>query len=263
MFKGRHFYNKSIRNYIVLFGTLFNEMLVKRANQDEEFKVPLTYQMKEKFIEALQSRNAIGQDPNNPELQIVLPRMSFYMRQPIYNPKVKINKQQYSMNVVTDAEGNRVHQKQLAPVPYIFVFELGIYTRYEDDALQIIEQILPYFQPHFNAKIRENYVSGMVDRDVYINLVEVKPDEEVIGLMHDDRRIIQWNLTFELYGYVYPEIQDAQIIKRTIVNFVGDTKELLNDDAAIFRVTDTVDPFTAEKDEPHTIITTREYPNEG
>lgn len=263
MFKGRHFYNESVRSYVVLFGTLFNEMLIKRANQPDTFKVPLTYQMKEKFIANLENRNGVNGEPNTPELEIILPRISYYMVRPVYDPKRKVNTQQYGMNVVVDVDGNKTNQKQLAPVPYVFEFELSIYTRYEDDMLQIIEQILPYFQPHFNTKIKEATVTGVVDRDIYINLAEVQPSEQVIGLMVDGRRIVQWDLKFELYGYLYPQVQEAKLIKKTVVNFVGDVKDLLNEEAAMFRVTDEVDPWSANKDDPWTVKETKEYPNEG
>lgn len=264
MFKNRHFYNKSVRSYVVLFGTLFNEMLIQRANFNDPFKVPLTYQMKEKFIAALENRNGVNGNPGTPELEIILPRMSYYMVKPTYDTKRKLNTQQYGMNVVVDpSTGQKTHRKQLAPVPYNFEFELSVYTRYEDDMLQIIEQILPYFQPHFNAKIKEASVTGVEDRDIQINLIEVVPAEQVIGLMVDGRRIVQWDLRFELLGYLYPQVQEAHLIKRTVVNFVDDVKDLLNEEAAMFRVTDEVDPFTASIDDPWTVKETKEYPNEG
>lgn len=262
MFNGRHFYNKSIRNYVVLMGTLFNQISVLRTNQTDPMIVPIQYQSKEKFIAYLTNMNSQGQDPRVPELQTILPRMSFYLRELIYNPKIKTNALQYSINVV-DENGQRVTNKQFAPVPYIFRFEVSIYTRYEDDMLQIIEQILPYFQPHFNAKIREEYVSGMVDRDIYINLEKCVPNEEQIGLMNDDRRMVIWDLEFDLYGWLYPQVQEARVIKKTVVNFVGDIADILDENAAIFRATDEVIPGTANINDPHTIKSTREYLNEG
>lgn len=258
MFNGKHFYNGSVRNYVILMGTLFNQVSVQRKNQPEPFIVPIQYQSKEKFIAYLTNMNSQGQDPRIPELQTILPRMSFYLRELVYNPKIKTNALQYSINVIEDANG-KITNKQFAPVPYIFRFELSVYTRYEDDMLQVIEQILPYFQPHFNAKIREESVSGMVDRDIYINLVKCEPNEEQIGLMSDDRRMVIWDLEFDLHGWLYPQIQEAKVIKRTVVNFVGDIEDILDEDAAIFRATDEVVPFDANKDDPHTIKSTREY----
>lgn len=261
MFTGRHFYNKSIRKYVVLMGTLFNQVSIKRPNRDTTMVVPISYQSKEKFVAYLQNMNSVGSDPNQPELQTILPRMSFYLRRMKYAPRRKVNTLQYSLNVI-DENGVKTTQKQLSPVPYDFEFEVCIYTRYEDDMLQIVEQILPYFQPHFNAKIKEHSVSGVVDRDVPINMVEVEPEEEMIGLMSDDRRHVVWNLAFVLEGWLYPQISEASVIKKTIINFVGDEEDLLDDAAAMFRVTNEVVPFTANEDEPHTVVTTKEYPNE-
>lgn len=261
MFTGRHFYNKSIRNYVVLMGTLFNQVSIKRPNKVETMEVPLTYQSKEKFIAYLTHMNSVGADPNTPELQTILPRMSFFLRKLSYARHRKVNTLQYSINVTEEA-GQKITRKQLAPVPYDFEFEVCAYTRYEDDMLQIIEQILPYFQPHFNAKIKEHSVAGVLDRDIPINMVECEPEEEQIGLMNDDRRYVIWNLTFLLEGWLYPEIAEASVIKKTVVNFVGETEDLLNDEASIFRVTNEVVPKTANKDDPHEIVETVEYPNE-
>lgn len=260
MFNDNHYYNKSIRNYVVLMGTLFNKVNILRPDKTEPMVVPITYQSKEKFVAYLQNMNNAGGEPNFPELQTILPRMSFFLRKLNYDQKRKVNTLQYSMNTV-EREGIRVYQKQLAPVPYNFEFEVCIYTRYEDDMLQIIEQILPYFQPHFNAKIKEYSIAGVIDRDVYINLVECEPEEEMIGLMADDRRHVIWNLTFDLSGFLYPQIQHANVIKKTIVNFVGEEENLLDDAASIYRVTNEVIPNSANSDDIYTIKTTVEYPN--
>lgn len=260
----RYYYNKSIRNYVVLMGTLFNSMYVKRPNKAVAQQIPLSYSSKERFVAYGLMLNA--QTAINPELQTILPKMSYYMQNLRYNSKAKVNTQNYSISVTEEIKDDtglivRTHKKQLAPVPYIFSFELGIYTRYEDDMLQVIEQILPYFQPHFNAKIKEYSVAGVVDRDIYINLMSVTPSEDFEGSMHDGRRIIQWTLNFDLYGYLYPAIDDTQIIKRTIVNFVGEEVDLLDEEASILRVTSEVDPFDADKDDEYIIKTKVEYPN--
>jgi len=256
-----HQYNKSVRNYVVLMGTLFNKVTILRPDKTDPMVVPITYQSKEKFVAYLQNMNQNTAGVSNfPDLQTILPRMSFFMRKLYYDKSRKVNTLQYSMNII-EQNGLKVHQKQLAPVPYNFEFEVCVYTRYEDDMLQIIEQILPYFQPHFNAKIKEFSLAGVVDRDIYINLTDCEPEEEMIGLMADDRRHVIWNLTFELYGYLYPQIQSANIIKKTIVNFVGNVEDLLDDAAAIYRVTNEVIPESADITDPYIIQTTEEYPN--
>ena len=39
------------------------------------------------------------------------------------------------------------------PVPYNMQFELNIMCKLNDDALQIVEQILPFFQPSYNLTV--------------------------------------------------------------------------------------------------------------
>jgi hypothetical protein len=92
-------------------------------------------------------------------------------------------------------------------------------------------------------------------------MVECEPQEEMIGLMADDRRHVVWNLVFDLSGYLYPQIQNANVIKTTIVNFVGEEENLLDDAASIYRVTNEVIPNSANSDDIYTIKTTVEYPN--
>ena len=74
---GTYFYNKNIRNIVILFGTVFNNISVRRVNASdvvqEEFKVPIAYGPSEKFLVRLRQAT----DVSKGKIGLTLPRMSF------------------------------------------------------------------------------------------------------------------------------------------------------------------------------------------
>ena len=134
---GSHFYNKNIRNIVVLFGTLFNDLSVKRVTAGnataDEFKIPIAYGPSEKFIAKLGGKDELS-----------LPRMSFEITDYAYDPlrKLQTTKKFTKVKSGSSTDLNRVFN----PVPYDFNITLVIMVKYSDDGTQILEQILPYFK---------------------------------------------------------------------------------------------------------------------
>ena len=141
---GTYYYHEIIRKTIVSFGTLFNAISIrhddKSGNTYSELKVPLAYGPSQKFLARLEQQA----DLNKP-VGITLPRMSFEMNNVSYDPTRKSGVTQ----TFKASDGNNI-KKVFMPVPYNIGFELSILAKLNDDALQIVEQILPYFQPSFN-----------------------------------------------------------------------------------------------------------------
>ena len=132
-----YFYNEVFRSVIIGFGSLFNGIEIKKSNSI--IKVPLAYGPTQKFLARMQQEA----DLNKP-VSITLPRMSFEFLGLQYDPTRKSTQTQAIINQTPD--GSEV-KKNYLPVPYNMRFELSIMTKLNDDMLQIIEQILPYFQP--------------------------------------------------------------------------------------------------------------------
>ncbi|NWJ44085.1 tail sheath stabilizer and completion protein, partial [Marine Group I thaumarchaeote] len=154
---GEHFYHKQIRNTVIAFGTIFNNIHIKRldssGNPLQSLKVPLSYSPREKFIARLEQQTSLtGSDSS---VAITLPRMAFDITSYAYDPTRKLNKNQ-KVGVVTTNEDTTKLNAQYSPVPYDVGFELNIFTATSDDGLQIIEQILPYFQPDYPVTIIES-----------------------------------------------------------------------------------------------------------
>ena len=149
---GEHFYHKQIRNTVIAFGTIFNNIHIKRldssGNPLQNIKIPLSYSPREKFIARLeQQANLTGTDSS---VAITLPRMAFDITGYSYDASRKLNKNQKRGVVTTNADTTKLNT-QYSPVPYDVSFQLGVFTSNSDDGLQIVEQILPYFQPDYTV----------------------------------------------------------------------------------------------------------------
>ena len=140
-----YFYNEILRRTIISFGTLFNGITVKQ--EDSTIKVPLAYGPTQKFLARLE------QSPDlNKSTAITLPRMSFEFTGLTYDPSRKVTTTQTF--TVKDPSTGKDSKKAYLPVPYNMQFELAIMCKLNDDALQITEQILPYFQPAYNVTVQ-------------------------------------------------------------------------------------------------------------
>ena len=145
---GTYYYHEIIRKTIIAFGTIFNDIHVRHQDGNEnsisDIRVPLAYGPSQKFLAR------ITQQPElNKPIQITMPRMSFEMTTIAYDSTRKTSLVQ---TFKTCDDGGKV-KKVFMPVPYNIGFELNILSKLNDDSLQILEQILPYFQPHFNLTI--------------------------------------------------------------------------------------------------------------
>lgn len=224
-----YFYNSSIRNYIVLLGELLGHVQVKRVKdgKDKYIKVPISYASKEHFLQKL--TNAFN-NPDNTDLakvETILPRMSLQLVDVMYDETFKTA---LLNNRSKSAPGGKLNG-QFNPVPYKFTFQMGIYTRYEDDMLQIIEQILPYFQPTFSCKVKELYKNEIIiDRVVPVTVTSVMLDEDLEGDRFSRRRL-EWTLSVEVQGWLYPAAANLEGEIRTVyLDFHANEKTLKKSD---------------------------------
>lgn len=204
---GTYFYHQIIRKTVIAFGTLFNNIELRRDN--EVMKVPLAYGPTDKFLARLE-QNA---DPTNKRVQITLPRISFEMGAVEYDSSRKVaptNK----INIPTG--GDTGHKQAFMPVPYNLSFTLSVIAKTQDDSLQILEQILPFFQPHFNLTLK--LVESIEEiRDIPITLNSINYEDIYEGNF-STRRAIVYTLQFTVKSYLYGPVLDAQPIKQSIVD---------------------------------------------
>ena len=209
-----YFYNEILRRTIIGFGTLFNSIEVQQENS--VLRIPLAYGPTQKFLARIEQ----SPDLNKPTA-ITLPRMSFEFTGLTYDPSRKVTTTQTF--IAKDKDDGTETKKSFMPVPYNMQFELSIFTKLNDDALQIVEQILPYFQPSYNLTIE------LVDqikekRDVPIVLESVTMQDDYEGDF-STRRVLYYTLRFTAKTYLFGPTSTASkdIIKRATVSFVTGT----------------------------------------
>jgi len=180
---GTQFYNETIRKVVIAFGTMFNDIhLVRKDNSGtiiQTMKVPLAYGPRQKFLVRLREDADLTK-----QVAVTLPRIGFEITGLSYDPARKLNRVQKFRKVKGD--NSKQLDTQYMPVPYNVDFELYVLSKQSDDALQIVEQILPYFQPDYTVTINDNIEMGTKrDVPVILNSVTLKMIMKVI-LLHDD-----------------------------------------------------------------------------
>ena len=214
---GQTFYHQTIRKYVVLFGTLFNDLNIEKKNSSGNVvsrqKVPIAYGPKQKFL------TRIRQDPNiDRQVAIQLPRMGFEMTSLTYDPIRKLNSVGKIIGRPANTEGRNTLRKMFNPVPYNMDFQLFVFVDNAEDGTQILEQILPFFTPEFNVTI--NAVSELgIKLDVPISFNSASLEDTFDGEF-TARRTLIWTLDFFMKGFLYPDIKGGgKIIKSVQVDF--------------------------------------------
>ena len=214
-----YFYNEIFRSVIIGFGSLFNGIEIKHKNSDDDtvsvIKVPLAYGPMQKFLARMQQELDL-----NKLVRMTLPRMSFEFVGLQYDSTRKSTQTTTIINQTPDGDNLK---RNYMPVPYNMEFTLSIMTKLNDDMLQIVEQILPYFQPSYALSV--NFLGNLKEqRDVPIQLNNITMTDDYEGNF-DTRRALIYTLNFTAKTYVFGPIADVtnQIIKKTTIGYVAGT----------------------------------------
>lgn len=202
------FYFGTLRKYVTLFGTLFDDIFITREDKDgirqALIKVPVTYAAKEKMLSRVVS------DPNidRPMATTTLPLISFEMTNITYDGARKLNTIRRSVVSGTDANSMKY---QYNPVAYNIGFRLYIYVKNAEDGTKIVEQILPYFTPDWTTSV--HLIPEMnITMDIPIILNSINQEDTYNGGFKERQAII-WTLDFTLKGYIYGPVKTGAIIK--------------------------------------------------
>ena len=210
---GQQFYHETIRNIVVAFGTLFNDIqLVRKDNSGtitQTMKVPLAYGPREKFLVRLREDADLTK-----QVAITLPRIGFEIQALSYDATRKMSRVQRFKKV--KGANTKQLDTQYMPVPYNLEFELYIMAKQSDDALQIVEQILPYFQPDYALTINDMADMG-ITRDVPIVLNSIGYEDSYDGDF-TTRRALIYTLSFTTKFYLYGPVTSAKVIKTVQVD---------------------------------------------
>lgn len=242
-----YFYNSSLRRYILMLGDLFSNIQVQRVREDigkTYIRVPITYASKEHFMMKLNKWTSINNEDGPAKVETILPRINLHLVDMMYNPTYKTG--QLNRSAMSNPNSKTGTISQYNPTPIKMIFELGIFTRHQDDMFQIVEQIMPYFQPHFNTTMTELFENEITfERDIRITFQSISIDEQIEGEKQSRRRL-EWAIMFEVNGWLYPPAFDLSGEIRTIyLDFHANSRELVNE--GVFESVDSeVDPRDVE-----------------
>ena len=198
---GNHFYHQRIRNAVAVFGALFNNLYVLRKNAAgatiSQVKVPLSYAPKRDFIARLDAM-ANGEQGER-AIAVKLPRMSFEIVSMEYDQQRQLPK---TNSCVMPSSGSNSATELYTPVPYNVSFQLNIFAKGQDDALQCVEQILPYFTPSYTLTMKPLDDFDGVKEDVPVTLRGITFSDDFEAVL-ESRRTIIYTLDFEMKIALY------------------------------------------------------------
>ena len=217
-----YFYNEILRRTIISFGTLFNSITIKQTNSSDNvvnvIRVPLAYGPTQKFLARLE------QSPNlNKSTALTLPRMSFEMTGISYDPTRKTTATKTFKAVTGSGDIRQVY----LPVPYNINFQLALYVKLNDDALQVTEQILPYFQPSFNLTV--DLVSSIGEKkDIPVVLNGISMQDDYEGDFSSRRSLI-YTFDFTAKTYLFGPVADSSegLIRKVQVDMYTNTDQTI------------------------------------
>jgi hypothetical protein len=208
-----HFYHETIRRTVVAFGSVFNDIHVRRPDASgtvlQSMRVPLAYGPKAKFLARLY------EDPTgNSPIQLTLPRMGFEITGFQYDSQRKVNK----LNVLKKVDDTVTNglKKQFFSVPYNINFSLFVMAKNQEDALQVVEQIIPFFTPAFTLTI--NAVPEMGIKDDFPLIMESLTYEDDYEGDFATRRSIIYTLSFTTKVNFYGPVYEQGVIKKVKID---------------------------------------------
>ena len=247
---GTRFYNQSFRKLIIAFGQIFNNIVIQRTNSSggvtARIKVPLAYAPKEKFLVRLDQQANL----ESREFATTLPRMGFEITGLAYDSSRKLTRVQKYSKVKSGEDGKKMNYNY-SPVPYNISMNLYVFTATAEDGLQIIEQILPFFQPDYTVTV--NVVPDLdIKRDIPIVLGNIGYEDTYDGDF-TNRRAVIYTLSFTAKTYLFGPMNNQGIIKQTQADVYSDTDTTSKREERIVVVPD---PTSADADDDFGFTTT-------
>ena len=254
---GNRFYNQGFRKLIIAFGQIFNNIVIQRTNSTggvtARIKVPLAYAPKEKFLVRLDQQANL----ESREFATTLPRMGFEIKGLAYDPSRKLTRVQKYSKVKSGESGEKMNYNY-TPVPYNISMNLYVFTATAEDGLQIIEQILPYFQPDYTVTV--NVVPDLgIKRDIPIVLGNIGYEDTYDGAF-TQRRAVIYTLGFTSKTYLFGPMNNQGVIKTVQADIGSDTDSPLKREERIVIVPN---PTSADADDDFGFTTTVSFFNDG
>ena len=209
-----HYFYNVMRKTIIQFCDVFNNIIVARYDSTgtitKYVSVPLKFAPKTKQW-YMEERVAEGFDRVDP----VFPMMAIELESLEFATDRQVNRN-YKITAANDGAGTKQFYNA---VPYDFNFKLMIAAEYTVDITQVVEQIFPFFTPeaYIRLTIPELNIEGLNDDGSAGSdklelkvLYESSSKEETVELDEASYRVLQWDLTFKVQGYLFSPSFDSK-----------------------------------------------------
>lgn len=204
--------------------------------------VPLIFSPREKFLEDITKKP----DMQDVAFDIILPKIGFEIEGMNFAPERHTN----PLGRINDTNGNWIYNR----VPWDFSVAVYVAASRINDGNRIIEQIIPFFTPEFTVVIKD--VPGLdLETNIPIVLNSVSTDFQYEGSF-DSARTLLWTLQFTVRGFLYQNIVSGERIKKTIVDLQSKDYDRIYE-----RLVSEVVPESANKNDPHEIVDSVEFPD--
>lgn len=216
MLSNSYYYNANLKKIVAVFGSLFNNIsIAKKVNgkMTGVQRVPISYGPRQKFLTRLASQN----EEANGDIAVQLPRMSFEITSIAYDAASKLNKLNSNLYTINEDTNNKT--KIYQATPYRMGMQLNIFARQQDDALQVFEQIVPYFTPEYSVAVKDLEGPGSVT-DVPFILTSTTLQDDYEGDFQNSRRTIVYSLEFDVkFKFIGVQGGPSKVIKIVDVDF--------------------------------------------
>jgi hypothetical protein len=257
MLSNSYYYNANLKKIVAVFGSLFNNIsIAKKVNGKMTGiqRVPISYGPRQKFLTRLSSQNVEA----NGDIAVQLPRMSFEITSIAYDAASKLNRLNSNLYVINEDTDSKT--KVYQATPYRMSMQLNIFARQQDDALQVFEQIVPYFTPEYSVAVKDLEGPGSIT-DVPFILTSTTLQDDYEGDFQNSRRTIIYTLEFDV-KFKFSGIQGgpAKVIKIVDANFYDNLNVGVSD--PIDRVRVRLGDLINDTPEDYTVVTTYGFDDE-
>ncbi len=214
------FYFSSIRKIVGAFGTVFNNISIERKGSDGEleksFKVPVGFGSKQHWYNRIEK--GVMTPAGSVQTAMVVPRIGYMLRSMSPDSTRQLNRtQKNKIDITEKLTGEKIRKKQFVPVPYKFEFELSVYSKNLDDAFQIVEQFLPYFNPTVNMRLLEIAEIDLWN-DIHVSMSPGITVNDAIEEGFTGRRTITVDFNFTVTANIYPPVVEQKVILKSIAD---------------------------------------------
>ena len=223
----KFFYDGQIERFLAQFIRMVSGFQVEfgadRNGNITYQRVPVYYGDGSRQVAAIIAQNA------TPNVMPTVPAMAAYIQnitydkdriqQPDFVGKMNIRERYYNEQTqeYENRQGNAFTIERLMPVPYTLEIKLDIWTSNTKQKLQLIEQIIPWFNPSREIQSTDNYIDWTSLSYVYLESPSWTSRSVPIGT---DNPIDVATLTFKLPVWISPpaKIKKLGVIQKIIAN---------------------------------------------